>query len=73
MHPHDAGSPRRVGRGVFLATVAGGLSSLVWGKSVWSHVSSALGGAAALVPLGPTKGWRNHTAGRTMPEVALAT
>ena len=34
---------RRIGRGLFLATVAGGVSSLAWGKSVWSHVSKAVG------------------------------
>jgi DMSO/TMAO reductase YedYZ molybdopterin-dependent catalytic subunit len=72
-HPHDVESPRRLGRGVFLATVAGGLSSLVWGKGVWSHVSSALGGAEALVPLVPTKGWRIYTVASTMPTFDPAT
>ena len=71
--PHESESPRRVGRGVFLVTVAGGLSSLAWGKSVWSHVSSALGGAEALVPLVPTKGWRIYTVASTMPKFDPAT
>ena len=36
--PGSAGEPastRRIGRGVFLVTVAGGLSSLWWGKAAW--------------------------------------
>ncbi len=57
---------RKVGRGVFLATVAGGLSSLFWGKSAWGHVSNALGGAEALVPLVPS-GWRIYTVADHMP------
>jgi DMSO/TMAO reductase YedYZ molybdopterin-dependent catalytic subunit len=65
--------PRRIGRGVFLATVAGGLSSLVWGKAAWSRVSSALGGAEALVPLVPTKGWRIYTISGSMPGFDPAT
>ena len=32
----DEPEPKRYGRGLFLATVAGGLSSLAWGKPVWS-------------------------------------
>ena len=47
--------PRRYGRGLFLATVAGGLTSLVWGKAVWGHVSGALGSAESFVPLVPTR------------------
>jgi DMSO/TMAO reductase YedYZ molybdopterin-dependent catalytic subunit len=62
-----AEGPRRYGRGVFLATVLGGASSLVWGKSVWSRVSGSLGGAEALIPLVPTKGWRIYTVASTMP------
>jgi DMSO/TMAO reductase YedYZ molybdopterin-dependent catalytic subunit len=69
---HEDG-PRRIGRGVFLATVLGGVSSLAWGKTVWGHVSSALGGAEAFVPLVPTKGWRIYTVASTMPTFDPAT
>jgi DMSO/TMAO reductase YedYZ molybdopterin-dependent catalytic subunit len=58
---------RKIGRGVFLATLAAGASSLVWGKGAWSHVSSALGGAESLVPLVPTQGWRIYTVADHMP------
>ena len=58
---------RRIGRGVILATVAGGISSLAWGKGAWSHVSSALGGVESAVPLIPTQGWRIYTVAATMP------
>jgi DMSO/TMAO reductase YedYZ molybdopterin-dependent catalytic subunit len=69
---HEDGT-RRIGRGVFLATVLGGVSSLAWGKTVWGHVSNALGGAEALVPLVPTKGWRIYTVAATMPTFDPAT
>src|SRR5262245_10319366 len=59
--------PRRVGRGVFLATVAGGLSSLFWGKAVWGRVSGVLGGVESAIPLLPSKGWRIYTVAATMP------
>ncbi len=62
----DEQAPRRYGRGLFLATVAGGLSSLVWGRPVWGHVSSAIGGAEQLIPLVPN-GWRIYTVAATMP------
>jgi DMSO/TMAO reductase YedYZ molybdopterin-dependent catalytic subunit len=65
--------PRRIGRGVFLVTVAGGLSSLAWGRSAWHHVSGALGGAEALVPLVPTGGWRIYTISGSMPTFEPAT
>ena len=58
---------RKYGRGVFLATVAAGVSSLAWGRSAWSHVSSALGGAEAFVPLVPGGGWRIYTVADHMP------
>ena len=63
----SAGTPHRIGRGVFLATVIGGASSLAWGKPVWGKVSAALGGAEAFVPLVPTKGWRIYTVAAHMP------
>jgi DMSO/TMAO reductase YedYZ molybdopterin-dependent catalytic subunit len=59
-------APKRYGRGLFLATVAGGLTSLAWGRTVWSHVSSALSGAEALVPLVP-QGWRIYSVADHMP------
>jgi DMSO/TMAO reductase YedYZ molybdopterin-dependent catalytic subunit len=65
-------TPPRYGRGLFLATVAGGLTSLYWGRSVWSHVSSALSGVEALVPLVP-QGWRIYSVADTMPTFDRAT
>jgi DMSO/TMAO reductase YedYZ molybdopterin-dependent catalytic subunit len=70
--PGEDGS-RRIGRRVFLATVAGGLSSLYWGKAVWGHVSQALSGVEAAVPLIPSKGWRIYTVAATMPTFDQAT
>jgi DMSO/TMAO reductase YedYZ molybdopterin-dependent catalytic subunit len=64
---------RRIGRGLFLATVAGGVSSLAWGKSVWSHLSKAVGPAESLVPLVPTGGWRIYTVSGSMPTFDRAT
>jgi DMSO/TMAO reductase YedYZ molybdopterin-dependent catalytic subunit len=58
---------RKIGRSVFLATLAGGISSLAWGKDVWSHVSGALGGAEGLLPLVPSQGWRIYTVADRMP------
>jgi DMSO/TMAO reductase YedYZ molybdopterin-dependent catalytic subunit len=59
--------PKRYGRGVFLATVAAGLTSLAWGRPVWSKVSAALSPAEGLVPLVPGDGWRIYTVSRSMP------
>ena len=66
----DTGT-RRFGRGVFLATVAGGLTSLYWGKAAWGHVSGALGGVDSA--LGPGSGWRIYTVAATMPTFDPAT
>jgi len=63
----DGSHPRRYGRGLFLATVAGGLTSLAWGRPVWSRVSSALAPAENLIPLTPKDGWRIYTVAATMP------
>jgi DMSO/TMAO reductase YedYZ molybdopterin-dependent catalytic subunit len=57
----------RVGRGVFLATVFGGLTSLWWGRSAWSRFSSAIGPVESVVPLVPTGGWRIYTVSGTLP------
>jgi DMSO/TMAO reductase YedYZ molybdopterin-dependent catalytic subunit len=65
--------PKRYGRGLFLATVVGGVSSLAWGKTVWSHVSKAIAPAEALVPLVPNGGWRIYTVSGSMPTFDRAT
>jgi DMSO/TMAO reductase YedYZ molybdopterin-dependent catalytic subunit len=70
----DGEQPRRYGRGVFLATVAGGVSSLWWGKAVWSRVSGTVSPVAGdLVPLLPTQGWRIYTISGHMPGFDPAT
>jgi DMSO/TMAO reductase YedYZ molybdopterin-dependent catalytic subunit len=68
----DAPAPKRYGRGLFLATVAGGLTSLAWGKPVWTKVSAALGPAESFVPLVP-QGWRIYTVSGSMPTFDPAT
>jgi DMSO/TMAO reductase YedYZ molybdopterin-dependent catalytic subunit len=55
----DEYEPRKLGRGLFLLTVAGGISSLWWGKSLTRAVSA--------VPLAPSGGWRIYTVAPTMP------
>ena len=66
--------PRRYGRGLFLATVAGGVSSLWWGKAVWSQVSGPFSAVAdAIAPILPSKGWRIYTVASTMPVFEPAT
>src|SRR5947208_1949000 len=59
--------PRRFGRGVFLATVAGGVSSLLWGKAAWDHLSHAASPVESLVPLLPSGGWRIYTVSGSLP------
>ena len=66
-----ADGTRRYGRGVFLATLAGGLTSLYWGKAAWGHVSGTLSGVDAA--LGPGSGWRIYTVASTMPTFDPAT
>ena len=65
----------RIGRGVFLATVAGGLSSLLWGKAAWSYVSRPVSRVAETVAPGiiPSKGWRIYTVASSMPVFDPAT
>src|SRR5713101_4272636 len=65
---------RRVGRGLFLATVAGGITSLAWGKSAWNAVSAVISPAAgSLAPFLPTQGWRIYTVSNSMPTFDRAT
>ncbi|HUJ55811.1 MAG TPA: molybdopterin-dependent oxidoreductase [Gaiellaceae bacterium] len=60
--------PRRYGRGIFLATVAGGASSLFWGKAVWDRVTGVVSPVAAdIAPILPTGGWRIYTVSGHMP------
>jgi len=70
----DAEQPRRYGRGVFLATLAGGVSSLYWGKAAWRRVSGTVSPVAGdLVPILPTQGWRIYTVSGSMPGFDPAT
>ena len=62
---HDG--TRKIGRGVFLTTVAGGLTSLWWGRTAWSHISNAISPVESLVPLVPNGGWRIYTVSGTLP------
>src|SRR5256885_16992617 len=68
----DEPTPKRYGRGLFLATVAGGLSSLAWAKPVWTKVSAALGPVESFVPFVP-QGWRIYTVSGSMPTFDRAT
>jgi len=66
--------PRRYGRGLFLATVAGGVSSLYWGKTAWAPVSRAISPVVgAIAPILPTDGWRIYTVASSMPVFDPAT
>jgi DMSO/TMAO reductase YedYZ molybdopterin-dependent catalytic subunit len=66
--------PRRYGRRLFLATVAGGVSSLYWGKAAWDHVTGIVSPvAASLAPILPTGGWRIYTVSGSMPSFDPAT
>jgi len=57
----------RVGRAVFLGALAGGLTSLYWGKAAWSRLSSALGPLENSIPLLPTGGWRIYAVSGSLP------
>ncbi|MBV8597615.1 MAG: molybdopterin-dependent oxidoreductase [Actinobacteria bacterium] len=69
----DAHEGKPVGRAVFLTTVAAGVTSLLWGRGVWSRVSSAISPVESLVPLVPTGGWRIYTVSGAMPRFDPAT
>jgi DMSO/TMAO reductase YedYZ molybdopterin-dependent catalytic subunit len=66
--------PRRYGRRLFLATVAGGISSLYWGKAAWDQVTGVISPvASAIAPILPTGGWRIYTISGSMPTFDPAT
>lgn len=70
----DDHGPRRIGRGLFLATVAGGASSLFWGKAAWDRVTGVVSPVAAeLVPGLPIGGWRIYTVSGHLPVFDPAT
>src|SRR4029077_9391325 len=66
--------PRRYGRRLFLATLAGGVSSLYWGKAAWDHVTGVVSPiAAAAAPILRTGAWRIYTISGHMPVFDPAT
>jgi DMSO/TMAO reductase YedYZ molybdopterin-dependent catalytic subunit len=66
--------PRRYGRRLFLVTVAGGISSLYWGKAAWDHASGVISPVAdAVAPILPSNGWRIYTISGQMPVFDPAT
>ena len=72
--PAPEQEPRRYGRRLFLATVAGGVSSLYWGKAAWDHVTGVVSPVAnAIAPIFPSGGWRIYTISGHMPEFDPAT
>jgi DMSO/TMAO reductase YedYZ molybdopterin-dependent catalytic subunit len=72
--PAPEQEPRRYGRRLFLATLAGGVSSLYWGKAAWDHVTGVISPVAnAVAPILPTGGWRIYTISGHMPEFDPAT
>jgi DMSO/TMAO reductase YedYZ molybdopterin-dependent catalytic subunit len=65
---------RRYGRGVFLATLLGGVTSLYWGKAAWDRVTGVISPvASAVAPILPTGGWRIYTISGQMPVFDPAT
>jgi DMSO/TMAO reductase YedYZ molybdopterin-dependent catalytic subunit len=71
--PTPAGSIP-VGRAVFLTTVAGGVSSLLWGKAAWSRISGTVSPVAeSLVPVLPSSGWRIYSVADHLPTFDPAT
>jgi DMSO/TMAO reductase YedYZ molybdopterin-dependent catalytic subunit len=72
--PQPDEEPRRYGRRLFLVTVAGGISSLYWGKAAWDHVTGVISPvASAIAPVLPTGGWRIYTISGHMPVFDPAT
>ena len=62
-----SGPPKKVGRAVFLGALAGGVTSLYWGKAAWSRVSAVIAPLESRIPLIPSGGWRIYTISGSMP------
>ena len=63
-----------VGRGVFLATVGAGVSSLLWGRAAWSRASGVVSPIAeTLAPVLPSSGWRIYSVADRLPTFDPAT
>jgi DMSO/TMAO reductase YedYZ molybdopterin-dependent catalytic subunit len=63
-----------VGRGVFLGTIAAGVSSLVWGKPVWERVSGVVSPIVeTALPVLPSSGWRIYSVADHLPTFDPAT
>ena len=78
MSPPADGDARPYGRRAFLAVLAGGLSSLVWGEQAWRRARRALHPLGSALPadvgaLVPSRGWRIYSVGETMPRFDPAT
>jgi DMSO/TMAO reductase YedYZ molybdopterin-dependent catalytic subunit len=57
-----------IGRGVFLGTIAAGVSSLFWGKAAWSRVSGVVSPIAeTIAPVLPSSGWRIYSVADHLP------
>jgi DMSO/TMAO reductase YedYZ molybdopterin-dependent catalytic subunit len=67
MQQMEPAGTHKLGRAVFLGAVAGGLTSLYWGKTVWGRVSSALGPIEGSIPLLPAGGWRIYAVSGSLP------
>jgi len=65
--------PRRIGRGVFLGTVAAGVSSLWWGSAAWGAVGKFVKPVVGAIPFVPSSGWRIYTVASSMPVFEPAT
>jgi DMSO/TMAO reductase YedYZ molybdopterin-dependent catalytic subunit len=73
-HSEPEPEPHRYGRGVFLATLLGGVTSLYWGKAAWDKVTGVISPvASAVAPILPTGGWRIYTISGQMPVFDAAT
>jgi DMSO/TMAO reductase YedYZ molybdopterin-dependent catalytic subunit len=66
--PDGGLSQHRYGRRVFLGVVGAGLSSLLWGNTVWQRISGVVSPVAKVVlPFVPSSGWRIYAISGQLP------